>query len=260
MNIQYFGAAREVGRSCIGVETGELSILLDAGVAPNDKKPLLPEEKFKKPDAIALTHAHLDHSGFLPAIYKHSNPPIITTFPSIPLVNILLEDMQKLLDEKGIPQYFNAVDLKRMSRSFVAIPYETEYEFYDGTNLKLYDAGHILGSSQVLLETEGRRLLYSGDFNLMDTVMHRRAKIPKEKVDCLIMESTYGNREHPNRKKLVKEFCGKIKAAVERRESVIVPSFAVGRTQEILEMLYEHELLKYAVLDGMGIRASDIYM
>jgi putative mRNA 3-end processing factor len=260
MDITFLGSTKEVGRSCIGVENEGLSLFLDCGVSANQGAPKLPLQNVKIPHAIALSHAHLDHSGYLPAIYKHSNPPIITTFPTIPLVNMLIEDMEKLLFERRIPPFFNSLDFKRMDRSFLGLPYEMDYQFFNGNNLKLYDAGHILGSSQIFLKTKKANLLFSGDMNSIKTEMHSPAKIPNEKVDILIMESTYGNREHPDRKKLTKEFISKLKEAQEKKLGVIIPSFAVGRTQEILQLLHQNNLLEGVVLDGMGIRASETYL
>ncbi len=260
MNLQFLGAAREVGRSCLALEAMEVQLFLDCGVSANNANPLLPLQGVKMPSAIVLSHAHLDHSGFLPAIFKHFNPPVLCTFPSIPLVNMLLEDMQKLLSEKRLPQLFSGSDLKRLNRSFLGMPYEMEYGFYNGMRLKLYNAGHILGSSQIMLETKEGNLLYSGDINSLRTEMHQPAKFPSEKVDFLVLESTYGGREHPDRKKISKDFCARLKEAIESRMSVIVPSFAVGRTQEILQILQENGLSGQVVLDGMGIRTTETYL
>ncbi|MFH0971098.1 MAG: MBL fold metallo-hydrolase, partial [Candidatus Micrarchaeota archaeon] len=260
MKLQFLGATREVGRSCLAMESEGLNLFLDCGVAANKDVPLAPQQDVKTPNAIALSHAHLDHSGFLPAIYKHSNPPVICTFPTIPLVDMLLEDMQKLLSEKGLPQFFSSSDFNRLNRSFLGLPYETDYEFFNGDKLRLYDAGHIIGSSQILMQTKSGNLLYSGDINSVKTEMHRPAVVPKEKIDYLVLESTYGGREHPDRKKLAGEFCDKIESAIDEGASVIVPSFAVGRTQEILQLLLERDLIKFTVLDGMGIRATETYL
>ncbi len=258
LNLHFQGSAKEVGRSCIAVETENLNLLMDCGVAANEKYKFPSLEGLKRPHAIAISHAHLDHSGFLPAAYKHANPPAITTFPTIPLVNMLLEDTTKLLTQKNLPHYFSSGDMSRMNRSFLPLPYEEGYKFFGGETLKLFDAGHITGSAQILLKTKKGKLLYSGDFNLVETMMHKPAKIPKEKIDYLIMESTYGDKDHPNRDKLAKEFCEKVKTASESGYAVIIPAFAIGRTQEILQLLKKNSLLDNAVLDGMGALASEI--
>ncbi|HLC47542.1 MAG TPA: MBL fold metallo-hydrolase [Candidatus Norongarragalinales archaeon] len=260
MNLQFLGAAREVGRSCLAIEEDGLNMLFDCGVAANQQSPLPPLQNAKNPQAIAVSHAHLDHSGFLPAVFKHSNPPVLCTFPTVPLINMLLEDMQKLLDEKGLAQFFSGTDLMRLNRSVLAMPYEMEYEFFNGAKLQFFDAGHISGSAQVFLEGKGTNLLYSGDINSIRTEMHNPAKIPDEDIGVLVMESTYGGREHGDRKKLVREFCKKIRIAVEQKHSVVIPSFAVGRTQEILQLLYENGLIHYTVMDGMGIRTTETYL
>lgn len=260
MNLQFLGAAREVGRSCLALETNGLHMFLDCGVAANQQSPLPPVTNVKTPQAIAISHAHLDHSGYLPAIFKHANPPVLCTFPTVPLVNMLLEDMQKLLEEKGIPPFFSGADLKRLNRSYLAMPYELEYEFFNGTKLRFIDAGHISGSAQILVEAKEGNLLYSGDINSIKTEMHNPAKMPNADVDTLVMECTYGGREHGDRRGLVREFCKKIRAAIEKKHTVVIPSFAVGRTQEIVQMLYENDLIQQVVLDGMGIRTTETYL
>ncbi|MFH1750598.1 MAG: MBL fold metallo-hydrolase [Candidatus Micrarchaeota archaeon] len=260
MKLHFLGAAREVGRSCLGVESAGLNLFLDCGVAANQESPLPPLQYAKKPQAIAVSHAHLDHSGFLPAVFKHANPPVLCTFPTVPLVNMLLEDMAKLLDEKGLAQFFSATDMRRLNRSFLAMPYSKEYEFFNGTKLSFHDAGHISGSAQILLHSKEGNLLYSGDINSVKTEMHNPAAIPKDEVECLVMETTYGGRDHTDRKALVREFIRKIRAAIEANETVVIPSFAVGRTQEILQMLHENGLTHNIVLDGMGIRTTETYL
>ncbi|MEK6843750.1 MAG: MBL fold metallo-hydrolase [Candidatus Micrarchaeota archaeon] len=260
MELTFLGAAQEVGRSCIGVESDGLRLFMDAGVATNRDSPQLPLQNLKVPHAVALTHAHLDHSGYVPAIFKHSKPPVLTAFPTIPLVNMLLDDMQKILEEKGLPEYFSGADAKQMNRSFLGLPYEKEYEFFNGSSLKLFDAGHIIGSAQIYFKSKEGSLLYSGDINGVQTQLHRPATIPREEIDYLIMESTYGDREHPDRKKLTRDFCKKVKQGIEERASVIIPCFAVGRTQEIMLVLLENGLIDKTIIDGMGLRASETYL
>ncbi|MEK6954880.1 MAG: MBL fold metallo-hydrolase [Candidatus Micrarchaeota archaeon] len=260
MEIQLLGAAREVGRSCIFVESDGLNLLLDCGVSTGAQNSLPDLANAKTPHAIALSHAHLDHSGFLPAVYKHANPPILCTFPTIPLVNMLLEDMQKLLNDRGVPALFSEMDMKRMNRSFLAMPYDSEYSFFNGTKVKFLDAGHILGSGQVFVSGKEGNLLYSGDINSVKTAMHNPAKIPKDEIDVLVMESTYGGRDHGDRKKLEKVFCNKIRGAIEGRGAVVIPSFAVGRTQEIIQILLENDLIGNVVMDGMGMRTTETYL
>ena len=134
----------------------------------------------------------------------------------------------------------------------VAVPYEEPYEFYDGTTATLYDAGHIIGSSQVVLEHGGSTLLYTGDYNYSDTRTQSKAKVPLQEPSALIIESTYANRDHPPRKRVEQEFIEAVEAALETGNALI-PCFAVGRTQEVLQVLEAYRVKGNVYVDGMGI-------
>ncbi|MFH1106350.1 MAG: MBL fold metallo-hydrolase [Candidatus Micrarchaeota archaeon] len=258
MELHFLGGAREVGRSAVMAESDGLRLLLDCGVKTGRQNQFPLMEKAKRPHAVALTHAHLDHSGYIPALFRHQALPVVCTFPTIPLVDLLLEDTMKLARENRQRAYFSRADMRKMQRHAVAVPYEQDYAFYNGDRLRLYDAGHILGSAQALFQTRSGSVLYTGDFNKVKTVMHEPAKVPKEKVDVLVTESTYGNEDHPDRGELVKRFCREVKEALDNRMAVLVPCFAVGRTQEMLQVLYENKLSDRLYLDGMGRLTSEV--
>jgi len=256
MKLAFFGACGEIGRSALAVETGSLKLLLDCGIKVHDhyETPAFDKTKF---DACVLSHAHLDHSGSLPVLYKHQTIPAFCSFPTVPLTTILLQDSEKvaLQNRKNLP--FKGADTKKALKKLVAMPFETEYEFFDGTRFTLHDAGHIPGSAGVLVEAQGKRVFYTGDFKLEATRLHKGALLP-ESADVLVIESTYSAREHPDRKKLESEFCDAVKKALDEGATVLVPCFAVGRTQEILQVLAAYLPREDVFVEGMGARVNEL--
>ncbi|MBI5036591.1 MBL fold metallo-hydrolase [Candidatus Micrarchaeota archaeon] len=255
MKITFLGASQEVGKSCFLVEC-EVKLLLDAGIMVNRNNET-PHLANVKADALVISHAHLDHSGAAPMLFKHHPIPAFTTFPTLPLVSLLWADSEKiaLLNKQTLP--YSSREVERLLKNAVPLPYGSEYKFYEGTSFKLLDAGHILGSSQVLVRNE-KTLLYTGDFKPEDTRLHSAAKPPEEEVDVLVTESTYGAREHPERKKLEDEFCDAVEQALEKDEPALLPCFAVGRAQEILMVLHAHRINADIYLDGMAKTVSSI--
>ncbi|MFH1056438.1 MAG: MBL fold metallo-hydrolase, partial [Candidatus Micrarchaeota archaeon] len=259
MELRFLGACREVGKSCVAVETQELRVAMDCGLKVHDHNEYPPLENLGF-DACILSHAHLDHSGSIPVLYKQANIPTFCTFPTIPLATLLLEDSEKIAQLNGNQLPYRKADAHKLYQKFTPIPYNSEYEFYDGSSFELYDAGHIPGSSGVLFSSkEGgkkKTVFYTGDFNYSDTRLLAKAKLPdgrKEKIDALVIESTYAFREHTDRRKLENAFIGKVKDCLADGFTALVPSFAVGRSQEILLVL--HALLnskEKIYLDGMG--------
>lgn len=256
MKLAFFGACNEIGRSALAVETDSLKLLLDCGIKVHDhyETPAFDKTKF---DACVLTHSHLDHSGALPVLYKHQAIPTFCSFPTVPITTILLEDSEKvaLQNEKNLP--FKRADMKKAVKKLVPMPFETEYEFFDGTIFTLHDAGHIPGSACVLVQAQGKSVFYTGDFKLEPTRLHNGALLP-DSADVLVIESTYSAREHPDRKKLEREFTSAIKKALDYGATVLLPCFAVGRTQEILEILSAYLPREDVFVEGMGNRVNQV--
>lgn len=245
-----------MGGSQFEVACSEARLLLDSGTGKNGKDSAPPRQPKGNVDAIALSHCHIDHSGLVPAHYKHRPAPLYATAPTLPLCSILWEDSLKIaLQEKKTPP-ISQKEIRLAEKHFTPLPYGEECELYDGTTVSLHDAGHITGSAQVLVRSKNSSLLYSGDFNLAESRLHSPAVIPKG-VDALIVESTYANRDHPPRKETEKLFVLAVEEALEDG-NVLIPAFAVDRTQEMLCVLHAHRVEAKLFVDGMGIKTSAV--
>lgn len=259
MDLHCLGASREVGRSCFSLNLGEKSVFLDCGVKTLGDKAQwqLPTFKgVKKPSAVVLTHAHLDHSGALPVVQKHSSPFVFMTRPTAPVVDILLKDAMKIahFEKQTLP--FSSADFTKLSRNTRVLNYNEEFKIGMAA-FELLDAGHVIGSSQVQCTFNGKTLLYTGDFKTLQTRMHLGRQLPKVNVDVLVIESTYARKVQEDRRVLEKRFCAAVKKASENGV-VLIAAFALGRTQEILSILQAGEV-KNIYVQGMGSKINNVY-
>jgi len=235
------GGAREVGRSAVLVD-GDL--LVDFGV--KTANPTLYPVSSPSPDAVVVSHGHLDHVGALPTLMDEF-PPVYGTPPTRELARTLGEDSLKLGTRR-----FQREDLMRLSQAWEDTGYGER--FAPGTTdyeASFHDGGHIPGSASVLVE-EGdgdESVLYTGDINTTPTRLLDPAVSPPP-ADTVVVESTYFDHEHTDRKELERRFVDSVRETLYEGGDVIVPVFAIGRTQEILMVLEEHDVPCY--VDGMG--------
>ncbi len=254
MEIQFLGGASEVGRSAIFIKDDK-RILLDYGIKINEKTEF--PMQAAGVDIAVLSHAHLDHSGFIPSLFFANYPVTITTEPTAQLSELLIKDSMKINRKQHMKQsYFNKqleIFMNRYLKYEYGVPVEN-----NGYYISLYDAGHITGSAVTLIEKmkNDKRIVYTGDFKIDPQILQGSADIVES--DVLIIESTYANREHPNRSELIKKFVEGIKEVLDNNGTALVPSFAVGRAQEILAILYMNKLIDYTYIDGMAKAASEI--
>ncbi|MBI5635586.1 MBL fold metallo-hydrolase [Candidatus Micrarchaeota archaeon] len=260
MKIRFLGACREVGRSCFEVDASETKLLLDCGTSnPVRGRPLVPPLKPNgKVDAIILSHAHLDHTGYIPGIYKHQHVEAYATPPSIPVSQLLWFDTIKVSTIEGVSAPFSERDAKQACKHMQGVNYGEQFDFESGASFKFTDAAHILGSAQVTVRDGNKTLLYSGDFKMEQTRLLEGCKPAEKNVDALLVESTYYPRYHPPRKKLEADFIDSVKQALDDGGNVLLPAFAVGRTQELMMILNAYNIRAPIYLDGMGNKTTQI--
>jgi putative mRNA 3-end processing factor len=259
MNITFLGGAGEVGKSAYLLESdqGKERVLLDYGIKVETNGAAIPVQGTL--DAMILSHAHLDHSGAIPVLYKEDEMPCFMTPPSLPLCDLLLKDSMKVNKLRGNPPLHSMAHFKKMMRNVRPVPYNRKTNA-GGFDFEFKDAGHILGSASVHMNFDGKRVAYTGDIKMGQTQLHEGADWPKQDIDVLLIESTYGNENHPPRQELEKEFVEACTEVCEKGGNALVPSFAVGRSTELLSIFKAHNFQFPVYLDGMCKTATDIML
>ncbi len=252
MRIRFLGGAEEVGRLGMVLEEDNVRLLFDYGLTATDP-PLYPMEA-PPVDYLMLSHAHLDHSGMVPWVCGRYHTPVIATSITQQVSEILFADNIKISEYEGYPKMYDKHDIKATLGSFDNIRFGEERKigpFY----VIFHYAGHIPGAT--MFELRGSEsTLFTGDINTIDTHLVKGTK--PVKCDTLIVEGTYAGRNHPNRVKLEYEFLSKIDEVVSRGGKVIIPSFAIGRTQENMLILRKSKHRIYT--DGMGNAITGLYL
>jgi len=256
LQVGFLGGAREVGRIGISVKSKKSQVLLDYGVML-DREPGFPMHvPPKEVDGLILTHSHLDHSGALPIFYIDNKVPLYTNKLNLELTQILIQDFIHL---SGYYLPFEYLELKTMMRCNKHLDFGAKEEVGD-MRFQLLNAGHTPGSASVLIEAEGKRLLYTSDFNTIDSQLLTGASMDCGDLDAVIIESTYANEDHTERSELEKRFVESATEVVEKGGIALVPAFGVGRSQEMACILAAHHFEYPIVLDGMAREASRIIM
>jgi putative mRNA 3-end processing factor len=253
VEINFLGGCREVGRSAVQAKAGSDSFLFDYGIeVQHNTVPLEPDMPLS---AAFISHAHIDHSGLCPQLYARGfTGSVYATEASISLMEILLMDSIKVQKKRGEQPHFLPGHVKRTLELSKSPTFKQPTRFKDSA-VTLLDAGHIPGSASILLESKGKKILYTGDIKFMDTKLMNGAKNQVKGLDALICESTYSYKDHPDRGKLEDRLRELAQETIYNNGHLIVPSFAVGRTQELLILL--HDLGFPLFMDGMGIEASE---
>jgi putative mRNA 3-end processing factor len=256
LQIGFLGGTREVGRIAITVKTEKTQVLLDCGVMLNHEPGFPMHIPPKEVNAIILTHSHLDHSGAIPIFYIHGKKQLYTNRLNLELTQILISDFIHL-SSYYLP--FEYLELRSMMRSNKHVDFSVEETIGD-IKFQLLNAGHTPGSAQILIEAEGKRILYTGDFNITDTKLLEGAKMEYGDLDAVIIESTYADEDHTERLELEKRFIDAVTDVVEKGGTVLIPAFGVGRSQEIACVLVAHHFEYPITMDGMAREASRIIM
>ena len=255
LKISILGSGREVGRAAIAVEYMGRVSLLDYGVNFDENdNPVMPLHiQPSKIDAIVLTHAHLDHIGGAPLLYASLRPRAYATRLTREAARLMLEDFLKL---SGYYLDFEITEVNNLLASIEDVKPGTQVSVGD-FDLEFLSAGHIPGSLSVKVNTPEGSVLYTGDVNNIDSKLVKGADFTGVHADVLIIESTYGNADHPPRESVEKRFIDSVKEVLDQNGTVLVPAFSMGRGQEIISILIENDIYPVYV-DGMIRQATDI--
>lgn len=288
MKLTFIGAAHEVTGSCALLEANGKQILIDCGmeqgsdIYENCEIPVLPAEI----DAICLTHAHIDHSGMIPALAaKGFAGPVFCTEATYRLCDIMLRDSAHIQEQEaewqnrkaersGLPSYepmYTVADAVEALKLFKTCSYESPAEIFEGITISFSDAGHLLGSSSIHCtineKGETKTLLFSGDLGNVDRPLIRDPQKPPY-ADYVIIESTYGDRIHGERPDYISQLAIIMRETFSKGGNLVIPSFAVGRTQELLYLfriikeqglIRGHENFPVYVDSPLAVEATKIY-
>jgi len=249
MELRFLGGAREVGRSAILVND---ALLLDFGMLTGNP-PQFPVET-PTPEAVVVSHGHLDHVGAIPSLLSGAaRPPVHWTPPTYELARTLARDTLKL-HGGTLACPFTENDVKRMTEVSETHGYREPFEAA-GHELTFYNAGHIPGSAHVLVDDGDTRLLYTGDFHTDDQRLVE-GTTARPDADVVLCESTYADVDHEPRSEVERRFAESVERTLWDGGTVVVPAFAIGRTQEMLLICAAHDIPCY--VDGMGKRVTEM--
>ncbi len=270
------GGVKQVGRSCFIVVTSESKIMLDCGINPGennsiDAYPRIDWFDFKldELDAIIISHAHIDHQGFLPTLFKYGyDGPVYCTEPTLPLMNLLQLDSIKISQNNGVYCPYEIRDINEIIKHCITLPYGKPTDISPDITITLNNAGHIMGSATVHLNISGaHNILYSGDYKYAKTQLLDSAVSNYPRVETLITESTYGASSDlmPDQRVVYNSFTENINKTLTNGGKVLIPVPAVGRAQEIMLVLdkemKEGRLIEAPIyIEGMISEASAIHM
>jgi uncharacterized protein len=270
------GGVKQVGRSCFIVVTPESKVMLDCGINPGemsglDAYPRLDWINFDLDDldAVVISHAHIDHQGFLPTLFKYGyRGPVYCTEPTLPLMILLQMDSVKIANSNGTYLPYEARDVNEVIKHCITLPYGKPTDISPDVTITLNNAGHIMGSATVHMNLSGaHNILYSGDYKYSRTQLLDSAVSIYPRVETLITESTYGNTTDvmPDQQLVYRGFTESINKTLMEGGKVLIPVPAVGRAQEIMlvmaKEMKEGRLIESPIyIEGMISEASAIHM
>ena len=248
MRLTFLGAAGEVTGSCYLVDTGEVKFLIECGMFQGGRAADVKNRRFAfDPREIAfvlLSHAHIDHSGLLPRLVAQGFAgAIYATQATCDLLGVMLPDsgylQEKEADWSGVDPLYTAAQAQASLARLVPVAYDTDVTPHSSVRVRFRDAGHILGSAILEIWLGGRKLVFSGDLGQPGHPVVADPT-PIEEADVLLVESTYGNRDHKSMVQTLDEFAYAINDTLaSKRGNVLIPAFAVGRTQDVLYFIGE---------------------
>jgi len=276
VRITALGGVQEVGRSAFLVQTRESSVLLDCGINPGSSKPFEAFPRLDNPvfevdslDAVVISHAHLDHCGLVPFLYKYGyDGPVYCSAPTSNLMTLLQLDYLDVASKQGIIAPYDQKDVRECVLHTIPLRYGVVTDIAPDIRLTLHNAGHILGSSIIHLHIgEGlHNIVYTGDYKYARTMLLEAAETEFPRVETVITESTYGGVDDvmPSRVEAEERLTAIINETLERKGKVLIPVPAVGRAQEIMLIIdgyMRRGLMKEApvFIEGMISEATAIH-
>lgn len=253
------GGCQEVGRSSFLLDFGE-KILFDDGVKLTPKDTEYPLPVKTNLDGIVISHAHLDHTGNLPHLYAESNFRTYLTPPTLDIAKILWFDTIKIAGFEGIELGWDENEIKKAEEYSFPTPYRRPLDITDNCSLEFFDAGHIIGSAMPKVSFGEKNFLYTGDFKKEETRLFSGADMDVGNIDYLMVESTYGDRNHPPRKDVERLFVEEVQDTIDKGGWAVIPAFAVGRSQEVIDILAEYKVNAPIYLDGMCQKAARVML
>ncbi len=275
VRITGLGGYKEVGRSSTLLTTGDANILIDCGVSVGNNAPSrmlprfdLPEFEITNLDAVVISHAHLDHSGFLPYLFKYGyEGPIFTTAPTRDMMTMLQLDYLDIAEKEGKLLPYSKIDIRTSTLHIITLKWGEVTDIAPGVKLTLHNAGHIVGSSIIHLHIGNGKynIAFAHDFKFSNSRMLDRAIHKFPRLETVVLESTYGNPEDvtPSRSQTENKIAELINNTLTRGGKVLIPVLAVGRAQE-LQLVLEHLITSERIpevpifLDGMIKEATAV--
>ncbi|HJL68017.1 MAG: MBL fold metallo-hydrolase [Nitrosopumilus sp.] len=257
MDVKILGAANEVGRSGFLVNCNGTKLLLDYGVmfGRRGTPPGYPiHVKPKDLDAVIITHAHLDHSGNVPSLFVSGNTDVYATPPTLDLSKMLIEDMLKI-EKNAHP--FGLPEVNNMMKNAKEIGFKQKVTKGNAT-FEFRESGHVIGGSTVLVESEKKRLFYTGDIKTNGSRMLREMDLDIGEIDLLITESTYAKTQQTPRKESEAQLIEFANEVMDRKGILFIPSFSVERSQEMACILRSANFKHKIIMDGMALKVNEI--
>ena len=270
------GGAQEVGRSAFLVKTRESSVLLDCGINPGSQRPFesfprfdCPEFQIDQLDAVVITHAHLDHCGLAPFLYKYGyDGPLYCSAPTSNLMTMLQLDYLDVASKQGVTPFYDQKDVRECVLHTIPLRFGVVTDIAPDIRLTLHNSGHILGAAMAHLHIgEGlHNIVYTSDYKFARTMLLEAAATEFPRIETVITESTYGGQEDymPSRVEAEERLTQVINQTLERKGKVLIPVPAVGRAQEIMLIIdgyMKRGLMKEApvFIEGMISEATAIH-
>jgi putative mRNA 3-end processing factor len=263
MKLVSLGAGEEIGRSAFIISEEGKNVLLDYGLKVHDTKseentfPVPFANYGLKPDIALISHSHLDHIGYVPSLFKSGEIEWYCTPPALDIGEVLWNDTMKLAKMQDRRMPFTMAQIDKAKMHWHPILYN-QHIHSNGVEFSFHDAGHILGSASINLKMGKKRIVYSGDYKGSETALHEPFKSPGE-ADVVISEGTYWEQDHPPRKEVERRLMDIIYETRDNGGTVLLPAFAIGRTQEILTIIKRYDKNIPVFVDGMGKEITKTY-